>query len=234
MVINGVTAHRGDSGNSPENTLEAFESAIALGVDWIETDIRMTKDNQLVVMHDSHLGRVTGVNAKVRELDLKEIQTLRVSSEHHTIPTLAETFECIRDSNTRISLQPKADCVPQIVALAQVMSIVDQIGFNDHDIQKMTTAKLLLQNTTIFWDRINTDTLDEDLEIASNHHFHALVIYEPELQQSHVNKIHSAGLKAGVWTVNDPARLAELLNWGVDRIYTDVPGVLIQLIDEKH
>src|SRR5690554_4353846 len=57
-VIKGVTAHRGNSWDYPENTLPAFENAIALGVDWAELDVHHTKDGKLVVIHDKATGRV--------------------------------------------------------------------------------------------------------------------------------------------------------------------------------
>jgi glycerophosphoryl diester phosphodiesterase len=232
MRTEGITAHRGDSSSHPENTLAAFKAARSLGISWVETDIRLTLDQELVVVHDAHLKRLTGVDAKVRELRLKDIRQLKVSSNNgiYTIPTLKEVFESFRNSQTRISLQPKADCVDAIISLARSMSVEKLIAFNDHDREKMLMARRLLPNTPIFWDRLNTDSLEEDIELAKENNFQALVVYDPAMNQLSMDQIQSSGLEAGVWTVNEQTRWRELISWGIDRIYTDKPADLLRLI----
>ena len=232
MRTEGITAHRGDSSRHPENTQAAFKAARSLGISWVETDIRLTLDQELVVVHDAHLKRLTGVDAKVRELRLKDIRQLKVSSNNgiYTIPTLREVFESFRNSQTRISLQPKADCVDAIISLARSLSVEKLIAFNDHDREKMLMARRLLPNTPIFWDRLNTDSLEEDIELAKENNFQALVVYDPAMNQLSLDQIQSSGLEAGVWTVNEQTRWRELINWGIDRIYTDKPADLLRLI----
>ena len=69
-----LAAHRGDKFNYPENTIPAFESAISLGVDMIETDVRMSKDGELVLIHDKSTLRTTGVDKNIDEMLLSEIK----------------------------------------------------------------------------------------------------------------------------------------------------------------
>lgn len=87
-----VAAHRGDSHNYYENTMEAFEKAVEAGCDMIETDIRMTSDGHLVLFHDENLFRVTGKLGKICEMTLEEVRKVNVGNELHPlqIPTLDE------------------------------------------------------------------------------------------------------------------------------------------------
>jgi glycerophosphoryl diester phosphodiesterase len=78
-----VIAHRGDHTEAPENTLQAYKNAIKNYVDYIEIDLRTTKDSQLVIMHDENLLRMTGVNEKVSNLTLDALKQLRVREKSH-------------------------------------------------------------------------------------------------------------------------------------------------------
>ncbi len=83
FLRNGVTAHRGNSGEFVENTLPAFQSGIELGADWVELDIFRTKDGQLVVLHDRTTGRVGDKNLVVAESTYEE---LRARRRRHRVP----------------------------------------------------------------------------------------------------------------------------------------------------
>ncbi|MGC3943371.1 MAG: glycerophosphodiester phosphodiesterase family protein [Chryseolinea sp.] len=94
-----VIAHRGDHTQAPENTLKAFSDAIATGVDYVEVDVRSTRDGELVIMHDATVDRMTSGRGKVSELTWAELQQLTVvNKDHpefgqHKIPSFAEVLE---------------------------------------------------------------------------------------------------------------------------------------------
>ena len=102
-----ISAHRGASGHGPENTLLAYSSAMTLGVDFIEIDVRRTLDNKMVIMHDGSLKRTTGLDRLVNECTLKEIKKLSVNEgfgEDYTsekAPTLREVCQMVRAWNKR-------------------------------------------------------------------------------------------------------------------------------------
>ena len=101
-VKNGIiiAGHRGNPSAYPENTLEAFNSAISAGADMIETDIRETKDGVLVLMHDENAKRTTGVDKNVADMTLSEIKSLDISNNGgaaYKIPTLDELFAACAD-----------------------------------------------------------------------------------------------------------------------------------------
>lgn len=94
-----VAAHRGFCSNYPENTLLAFREALKLGVDQIETDVRITKDNQLVLIHDDTLDRTTNGTGRVRDYTLAELKQLD-AGRGEQIPTLRELLELVKDHPT--------------------------------------------------------------------------------------------------------------------------------------
>jgi glycerophosphoryl diester phosphodiesterase len=94
-----VIAHRGDHTAAPENTLKAFQDAIATGVDFVEVDVRSSKDGELVVMHDATVNRMTEARGKVEEFTLQELKKLTVADKQrpelgkHSVPTFAEVLD---------------------------------------------------------------------------------------------------------------------------------------------
>jgi glycerophosphoryl diester phosphodiesterase len=98
-----VIAHRGDHTEAPENTLKAFSDAIAQGLDYVEVDLRETKDNQLVVIHDASIDRMTTGKGKVKDLSLNEILKYEVQDKKrpqlgkHRIPLFSEVLDLCKD-----------------------------------------------------------------------------------------------------------------------------------------
>lgn len=94
-----VAAHRGWKDKYPENTIAAFQAALELGVDQIETDVRITKDGQLVLFHDATLERTTNGTGKVCDYTLEELKELD-AGDGEKIPTLRELMELVKDHPT--------------------------------------------------------------------------------------------------------------------------------------
>jgi len=242
FLHNGVTAHRGNSGEFPENTIPAFQSGIELGADWIELDVHRTRDGQLAVSHDQTTGRVGDQNLVVSESSYEELRAVDVAASFrrergktlgecpkHTIPLLEEVLRLVMSQNrTRLSIQPKMDCVAEAVELVKRLGAEKWAGFNDGNLQYMARVKELLPELPVFYDRSQSD-LKEDIRLARQHGFQALVLHHSLINEERVRLIHAAGLEAGVWTVNDEAEMKHLLNLGVDRVYTDYPGRLLAL-----
>lgn len=240
-LLKGVTAHRGNSSEFPENTIPAFESAIKMGVDWAELDVHQTKDGVLVVIHDANTGRVGDRNWVVAEHTYNELKDIDVASKFrdfhgltlekcppHRIPTLEEVLILFRNAPaTKISIQPKTDCVAAAIELVKRLKIEGKVGFNDGNLQYMTQVKRLAPQIPVFWDRPAESDIDEDIRIAKARGFEALVVNFQGITVEKVRKVRAAGLEMGAWTVNDPETMKKLLSLGVERIYTDEPGKLL-------
>ncbi len=141
-----VAAHRGDSYNVYENTMEAFESARVQGADMIETDIRMTSDGDLVLIHDPSVYRTTGTAGLISKMTLAEIRALNAGGETHRlqIPTLEEFLEWAGRYDFLINLELKEYhkdgneercriCVDKTVEMVRKYGLEDRIVLNSFD-----------------------------------------------------------------------------------------------------
>ncbi len=240
FLTNGITAHRGDSGAYPENTLAAIDAAIALGADWVEVDIFKTSDGKLVVTHDATTARFGDKNMEVAKSTLAQLQTIDVAAGFRTekgldytqcppatMPTLEQVIARVqRQRRTRLSIQPKMAVVDDAIRLIRSLKAEAWVGFNDGDLKKMARVKELAPEIPVFWDRFQESPLLEDMETARRHGFESLVPHVGALNPSVVAQMKKAGFEVGAWTVNDTKTMRWLLDMGVDRIYTDYPDRL--------
>ncbi len=244
---NGVTAHRGNSGEFPENTVPAFQSGIDVGADWIELDIFRTKDGRLVVTHDRTTKRVGDRDVLIADSTYEELLEVDVAADFRRrmkktveecpparIPLLKDILLLVKRQNkTRVSIQPKMDCVAEAVALVKELKAERSVGFNDGNLSYMSEVKRLALNIPVFWDRGADTDIDEDIRIAKQRGFEALVLHHSGVTPEKVQKIKAAGIEAGAWTVNDAATMTRLLDVGVERLYTDFPRVLLALKSKR-
>jgi len=141
-----VAAHRGDSHNYYENTMEAFESARTAGCDMIETDIRMTADGILVIMHDEKVYRTTGEAGEVKNMTLAEIRKLNAGDANHPlpVPTLEEFLSWIAQYDLLINIELKEYyypsneercriCVDKVVEMVRKYGLTEKVVLNSFD-----------------------------------------------------------------------------------------------------
>ncbi len=241
FLKNGVTGHRGDPQHCPENTIDSFASAITLGCDWVETDLRLTKDGVIVLSHDDHTGCQAEKRLLLRETDFAELRKLNMAEFFNRvhfdrapvqaqIATLAEALELFRTQDKcRLSLQPKEpETLPLVRKIVSDMGIPDElIGFNDGVPESVITARELFPGAVVFYD-IRPGNLDEELGRAEKYRFQELVVWEYGITPEVVQRIKERGMVPGVWTPNAPAEMDHFLNMGCERFYTDFPAVLLE------
>jgi glycerophosphoryl diester phosphodiesterase len=130
-VLRGVIGHRGSPTKAPENTLVSFEQALRDGADSIELDVQVSRDGELVVIHDSTLERTTDGVGSVRERSLAELKRLDAGSwfdprfSDQTIPTLKESLQWAR-GKTRVDIEVKPESVPYLTPEALVGTVREQ------------------------------------------------------------------------------------------------------------
>ncbi len=149
-----VAAHRGWSANYPENTTEAFRAAIELGVDQIETDVRITKDGELVLIHDETVNRTTNGEGKVCEMTLSQLKALDAGVKKDKmfsgakIPTLIELMELVKDHPTMtldIELKEYPTAGREEIAYEvcdRVLKIIAEYGYEDRFVLNSFSGKL--------------------------------------------------------------------------------------------
>jgi len=224
-----VYGHRGARARAPENTIEAFDLAIAEGADGIELDVRMTADGELVVLHDRHIQLEGGKAVEVERLTFGQLD-LAAKRTGHAIPTLNEVLAWQRQRGCLANVELKGD-VPQRSWLARqsAESILRHgtegiliSGFHPMLVREMARrlptvpAALLLEpgNLNRFEHAIGGYRL---LGACGVHPQHTL------LTPAYLRPLREAGALVNTWTVNDEADATRLASLGVDGIVTDRP-----------
>ncbi|MEX2458330.1 MAG: glycerophosphodiester phosphodiesterase [Actinomycetota bacterium] len=236
-----VVAHRGESADHPENTLVAFEAAIAAGADGVELDVRLTADGVAVVLHDAETGVVTDGSGPVSGMRLGELKRLRVRGEE--VPTLDEALGVLSGRATadlEIKNLPGEDDFdsPREAVVEAVAASLERVGFegpvlvssfNWLSIER--ARELLPEALTGFLTIGAIDPRAALVYARSRGHDYVLPHAEALLAagEAFVVEVHRAGLRVGTWTVDEEDRLATLFGWGVDAVATNVPALGVKV-----
>ena len=126
-----VVAHRGDWRNAPENSLQAIQNCIDMGVDMVEIDVRETKDGHLVLMHDETIDRTTNARGAVQDWTIDSLRMVKLIdglgvATNHTIPTLKEALLLTKDK-ILVNLDKSYDIFDKCYAIAQETGTLDQV-----------------------------------------------------------------------------------------------------------
>jgi glycerophosphoryl diester phosphodiesterase len=216
--------HRGARAYEPENTLRSFKKALEIGVDAVELDVRKTKDNQLVVIHDADVKKTTDGKGVVSELTLKEIKEFS-TEKGEKIPTLKEALDFL-DKKVKILIELKEEGVEEKVLSAVrengLQKNVIIVSFIEEVLRKVRELNKEIETGLIYAKHKNPVKSALDLKAS-----YLLPLYR-FTHTANVKKAHENGLKVIVWTVNKPEEVAEYVKKGVDGIASDKPDILIQ------
>ena len=232
-----TVAHRGASGYAPENTMAAFRKAVKMKADYIEIDVQVTKDGQMVVIHDNTVDRTTDGTGKVKDLTFEEIRELDAGSYFdpefagEQIPTFEEVLDEFR-GKTGILIELKSPelypGVEEMVADALRERNMDKPANNKIIVQSfnfdsMKTFHELLPDIPVGVltnkpEQLTDEMLDEFATYA-DYVNPSLKMFSPEL----LERVRERGMKMSVWTVRKPEEAEPLLDAGVDGIITDYP-----------
>ena len=236
-----VIAHRGASAQAPENTIAAFELAIEQGADGIELDVHLSGDDQPVVIHDFTLERTTEGAGPVRRRTVRELKRLDAGVRHagrfrgQRIQTLQEVFERFRD-RTRfwVELKGGSDLYPgieeRVVSTLEVYETVDRTLVQSFDLRALARIRTL--NAEVRLGALIARAPIEPL-IQSPRAAHAICPQATLVTAGTVARMREANLDCYVWTVNEPALMDRLVEYGVNGIITDRPDVLRARLDAQ-
>ena len=211
-------AHRGDSSKQRENTIVAIKSAIDSGADIVEIDVRLTKDNQVVVLHDSTLERLWGVSDLVSQRDWEFIAGL--GDADNRIPLLSEVLKLFVNTSTILMIDMEA-ADPAQTAFDVVKSgplALNQIYWCGN-LQGMKKIRQLSSDARI-WMPWNEITNPEQFEIDELNPEYINLHYS-FVTRKRIEDFRSLGLKTAVWTVDDEATMRWAHAIGVDSITTN-------------
>lgn len=232
-----IMAHRGYSASAPENTLPAFEKAIAEGFTAAELDVQMTKDGELVVLHDNNLKRVAGVNRNIWDVTYDEIKNLDVGSRFSkdyagtTIPTLAEVLIVCKDK-LYLNIEIKRNGHDEGVVKKVVDTIMEYGNPDNCDITSQdyaTLEEVRAYNESILTAYTSVIGIGniQNLEAAD-----IISIQETFAGYNNIENLHAAGKRVFVWTVNEEETMEKLIALNVDAILTNNPGLCKKVVDE--
>ena len=224
-----VIAHRGASGTCPENTLAAFRRAAALGAHMVELDVQLTRDGEVVVMHDWTLERTTDGSGAVAERSRAEIDRLDAGAwfgpafRGERVPGLADVLVAIA-LPINVELKPVGDDGLEARALA----VVEAAGASERVVfssfSPLALERLRARSGTariaILWEQ---PSFVDAIQLAKRVAATALHVRKDVVSREEVARALAVGLPIRAWTVNAPAESARLTGLGVDGLFTDFP-----------
>lgn len=254
-----IMAHRGESSSVPENTMAALDAANELGVDVLESDVRLTKDDQIVLFHDEDLVRTTGEHGTVRSYTLDELLLFDLGHNFTTdngttfpfrgkgfrIITLKEAFERYPRMVFNLDIKDIFPSAPE--ELARLISDMDRgnsvmVG-SFHGGQLEQFRKLAPDvPTSAHPGEVKRFLLSTTIglprirnESIQYRAFQVPIKSGPItiVTRKFIKKAHEHNIAVHVWTVNDEATMVHLFDLGVDGIFTDHPSILRGVLEKR-
>ena len=226
-------AHRGFSGEFPENTMLAFRKAYETGCEGIELDVHLSKDGHLVVIHDEQVDRTTNATGFVRDFTLSELASINAGPENvfEGIPSFEEYCIWVQDLNliTNIEIKTNRYYYPgieeKVIKMVQKYHLEKKVlfsSFNHASLWKVKTLEPTIPCAML----VNSKGIGNAGSYAKAM---GMEFYHPDgstLTEEVVKECHREGIQVNVWTVDDMAMLKRMIAWGVDGIITNFCDVV--------
>ena len=233
-----VTAHRGDCSKAPENTIASIKAAIKTNSDYAEIDVQESKDEQVILTHDTNLKRTAGLNKNVWELTRKELQALAVGSYHskkfknERIPTLDDVIKAAKNK-VKLNIEVKVNghekaLVRNVVKIIEINGFENQCVITSFDYNILQQIRKLNKKIRlgylIYKEQRDFSKLDVDFYSIDSSRA------TPEF----INNAHSLKREVHVWTVNSKESIKYAASIGADNIITDRPQLAMKIINSKY
>ena len=235
-----VIAHRGASGHAPENTLAAFERAVALGAGFIETDLHLTRDARFVAIHDPTLERTTNGKGNVRDSSLAEIRKLDAGLWFdrefmgQKVPTLEEIVEFAAKHDVIFYLELKYEAAwgmhhSLVGALQKSGGAARSIIISSSE-PTLTALRQVDPSAMmgLIFDEANQDHTKAGIELGVRQLCPQYSLVTNEM----VEQAHALDLQVATWTVDDAATMRAVIAAKVDGIMTNFPDRLQAVLED--
>ena len=231
-----VTAHRGASVLYPENTMSAFVGAKELGADWIELDIQQTKDNNLIVLHDTNFKRTAGVNLNTWDATIEDVLKLDVGKfkgkefTGEKVPLFEDVIKWAKDNNMKLNIELKPtgkekDFEKNVVDIIKKYNFENDCVITSQVYDVLENIKKASENIiTVYVTALAYGDISK-LDAADYFSVEATSV-----TKTMVSKLHNEGKQIYAWTVNTEESINKMINLNVDNIITDNPTLAKNLI----
>ena len=242
-----LAAHRGGSLLWPENSLLAFRNAFALGADFIEFDVHLSRDGEVVVIHDATLDRTTTGSGPVRDRTVAELETLRLKDRsgavtQEAVPILDEVVAVAAQAKRRLLLEIKMDAskarYPGIEE--KVLAILDRhamagstvvMSFEAPTWRRVRELRPDIAICALYSARmLGRSSLTTELDALRAAGVGLIGMEHTAVDGAAVAQAQRAGIGLGAWTVNDPADMKRVIAAGVTILITDRPDLAKTLL----
>ena len=242
-------AHRGESLFAPENTIEAVNLAWQKNADGIEIDVHLSKDNEIIVIHDKNSKRTTGTSHLIRNKNLEEIKKFHIKNTYNKsnlairIPTLKEVLDTVpKHKFIFIEIKCGIEILPKLKKiLKETRQDNSQIKIICFNLNIISTIKKYLPQFEVLWIKrigieksmLYLDGLSKIISKIKQNNIDGLNLsYSRFLSKNIVENIKSNKVKLFIWTVNDSQKALRLMSFGVDGIVSDKASWLKNHLDE--
>ncbi len=212
-----IIAHKGASVYNPFDTVSAIETALEVGVDGVEVDLRMTKDGHIVIIHDKRVKRGT---KPIREITLPQIKRL---AGDKAVLTLEEVCELFANSTIFMLDIKEMGFEEQLVEIIENFNMASRVIVCGTLHSSLLKIKKLNNSITIAssYAMASPETLEDAYLLGFD-------VYNPcylNLKREIVNQAHKLGMKVTTWIVDNPTDMKKVLNMRVDGLITDYPHI---------
>ncbi|TQO18703.1 glycerophosphoryl diester phosphodiesterase [Rhodoglobus vestalii] len=238
-----VLAHRGLAKEAPENTMLAFATAVAAGAQYIETDVHSSLDGVAVVAHDPSLVRVAGRDLKVEQLTMAELRRINLG-DGQGFCSLSEALDAFPETRFNIDVKSAGAVAPTVHSIRD-LSATERVLVTSFDEKRRaaTAQELPGVASSASARRFLVALLGAKTGVspAMRRALSGLVaIQVPEkalglrvTTQRVIQRVHNLGLEMHVWTINEPQRMRQLLDLGVDGIVTDRADLALEVVASR-
>jgi glycerophosphoryl diester phosphodiesterase len=219
-----IMGHRGAAALEPENTLLSISRAMEIGVDAVEIDVHLSKDKELVVIHDSTVDRTTDGKGAVGDYTLERLKKFD-AGKGQTIPTLQEVMDLI-DERVRLVIELKEEGTERMV-----VELIKRNNLDDN-VYVISFWHELVRKIKEIDNRIKTGVLlvgcPVDCYVATQASANALVMRYNFVNRHFVKMAHKENLKVFVWNIDAPNILQPYVDMEVDGIGSNDPRILVE------
>ena len=219
-----LTGHRGAAKLEPENTLLSIQKAIDLGVDQIEIDVHLTRDQHLVVIHDTTVDRTTDGQGAIADCTLAEVKQLN-AGKGERIPTLQEVMDLVR-GKVILQIELKGpDTTEPVIQTVKQNSMENKVLLTSFVHDRLREARQLNPNLRLgaLWANPPPDACEQAIDMGVE----AIHIQHLNIDSQLVQKAHAHGLKIRAWNPDTVEEIQRVVDLGVDAIGSNRPDLLI-------